>query len=140
MKAIIIILWSFISLNGSSDKQDLNGVRIQYEETSRGVFKLIRIENNHFYVQNKRSEKEKEILLNQAEWNVLVNLYAKIDLVKFEKLTGPTEKRFTNGASHANLIITKDKKQYHTLGFDAGNPPKEIQEIVSKIILFSEKK
>lgn len=137
MKTIIIILFSIFSLKGCAEYKELEKVKIVYQANTRGFHQTIVIENKTFRVINQRDTKGKLITLTDAQWKNLADLFNKIDLDSFNKLKGPTEQRFYDGKPHGNLTITKDDKEYTTLGFDAGIPPVKIKEFVDTIVAYA---
>jgi hypothetical protein len=140
MKAIIIILFSIFSVKGCMEYKELEKVKIFYEANSRGFHQSILIENKTFRVINKRDTKGELITLTDAQWKNLADLFNKIDLDSFNELKGPTEQRFYDGKPHANITITKDEKEFTTLGFDAGIPPVKIKEFVDTIVAYASTK
>jgi hypothetical protein len=47
------------------------------------------------------------------------------------QLKAPTEKRFYDGAAIGNLSVSHNGETYGTSGFDHGNPPVEIEQLVT---------
>jgi len=46
----------------------------------------------------------------------------------------PTEKRYYDGAAHANIIFESKGVKYPANGFDHGFPPAEVEKLVNKKI------
>ncbi|MEM1003188.1 MAG: hypothetical protein AAGH46_11115, partial [Bacteroidota bacterium] len=61
-----------------------------------------------------------------------------IEVSKITNLKAPTDQRIYDGASTAILTIVKDKKSWVSSGFDDGYPPKEIADLVEKLLTLEE--
>ena len=116
--------------------------RIEYEAMSRGFFKKIIFENNQIMVVSDRNnaDKGKVVMLSKEDIAEFSRLLKDINLDGLETLKAPTEKRFYDGAAHANLTITSKGKIYTGAGFDHGFPPAAIEKLVKKLLSFSEDK
>jgi len=68
-----------------------------------------------------------------------VMLTKAVDLAKVKDLKWPTEKRFYDGAAHANVTFISNEVEYTANGFDHGYPPVEIEKLVNKIVKLTEK-
>ena len=114
---------------------------VEYEALSRGFYSKIMLENNQIAISKDRDNQaiSKKITISKADQIEITNLLANLKPESLLNLIGPTEKRFHDGAAHANLKITKNGKSYETQGFDAGFPPKEIEKLVTKLVSLSEK-
>ena len=117
-------------------------MKVEYEATTRGYYSKITLENNVVSVSNDRNnvEKPQTANLSSSDKYEIDNLLKNLNPESLTTLKGATEKRFYDGAPHANLKITKNAKSYETEGFDHGFPPKEIEKLVTKLVSFSEKK
>lgn len=160
MKTIIIAVSSLLSLITCQDKKetslataqteavanvDTNKIQqamvVEYEASSRGYFSKITLSGNTVTVSNDRNNVEKPQILtvSATDLSTLTTLLNNLKPESLANLKGPTEKRFYDGAAHANLKITKDGTSFETQGFDAGFPPKEIEKLVNILVSFSEK-
>ena len=113
---------------------------IYYEATSRGVFLSIKVENQMLYVSRTRDFKEYEtkIAISDADWNEISALTSAVDLEKVKDLKWPTEKRYYDGAAHANITFESKGVKYPANGFDHGFPPAEVAQLVNKITKLAE--
>ena len=109
---------------------------IYYEATSRGVFLSIKVENQTLYISRTRDFKEYEtkIAISAADWKEISALTNAVDLEKVKDLKWPTEKRYYDGAAHANIIFEFKGVKYPANGFDHGYPPEEVEKLVNKIL------
>jgi hypothetical protein len=117
------------------------GISVEYEALSRGYFLKIVYRGNSISVGKDRNDlsQNKTIKLSSQEENELNQMIAKFDPKTLPNLKWPTEKRYYDGAPHANLVIVKDGETYTGAGFDHGFPPKEIEKLVQKLISIAEK-
>lgn len=143
MKLFTIIFLSFF-LGKSCESQtpnDLKTAVLEYTANTRGFYQKIIIQNQTVSVSKDRGNKEKLVVtkISDADWKELVGYFEKINLDSLPTLKAPTEKRFYDGAAIANLQVIYKSKTYQTTSFDHGNPPEEIQKIVTKINSFAKK-
>lgn len=118
-----------------------NDVMFEYTANTRGFYENIIIQNQTITVSKDRSNTEKLVStkISDADWKQLISEFEKINLEKLSEYKDPTQKRFYDGAAIADLKITFKEKTYQTKSFDHGNPPLEIQKLVSKINSFVKK-
>lgn len=108
---------------------------ITYTASTRGYFFEAALFENKFLVAEQRDQKKPRILkVSNEEMEVLKALIAKIDVQAISTLESPTKKRHYDGAAHARITITHDNEFYKSAGFDHGFPPKELEELVHKIV------
>ena len=114
---------------------------IKYEANSRGLAFAVKVENQILYVSRVRDFKdyEEKIKISDADWKEIVTLTKAVDLSKVKDLKWPTEKRYYDGAAHANITFISDGVEYPANGFDHGFPPVEIEKLVNKIVKLTEK-
>jgi hypothetical protein len=114
---------------------------IKYEANARNLFLNIKVENQMLFVSRARDAKDdpEKITVSDADWKEIVMLTKAIDLDKVKELKGPTEKRFYDGAAHANITFISNEIEYTANGFDHGFPPVEIEKLVHKIVKLTEK-
>ena len=114
---------------------------IKYEANSRGLAFAVKVENQILYVSRVRDFKdyEEKIKISDADWKEIVTLTKAVDLTKVKDLKWPTEKRYYDGAAHANITFISDGVEYPANGFDHGFPPVEIEKLVNKIVKLTEK-
>lgn len=112
---------------------------ITYEAFSRGTFINIHITTSTLTISEDRSLSEKNnFSLKTTDWDALNNLLKDIDLTKLESLKAPTDKRLYDGAAHAALTVKSNEHTYTTSSFDHGHPPKEIENLVNKVLSIRE--
>lgn len=123
------------------NKNQEKGMSVEYEAMSRGYFLKIVYRGNSISVGKDRNDlsQNKTIKLSSQEENELNQMLAKFDPKTLPNLKWPTEKRYYDGAAHANLVIIKDGETYTGAGFDHGFPPKEIEQFVKKLVELSER-
>ena len=124
----------------SNDKIQSVVPTLYYEATSRGVFLSIKVENQTLFVSKTRDFKEYEVAktLSDADWKEISALASAVDLEKVKDLKWPTEKRYYDGAAHANITFESKGVKYPANGFDHGFPPAEVAQLVNKITKLAE--
>ncbi len=126
---------------GDSNKSEAvdENLSIVYEATSRGTFINIHITRSTLTISEDRNLSEKNNFnLKTTDWDALNNLLNDIDLTKLETLKAPTDKRLYDGAAHAALTVKSNEHTYTTSSFDHGHPPKEIENLVNKVLSIRE--
>ena len=114
---------------------------INYEANARNFLLNIKVENQMLFVSHARDVKdyEEKITVFDADWKEIVALIKAVDLAKVKEFKGPTEKRFYDGAPHANITFISEGIAYTTKGFDHEFPPVEVEKLVTKILKLTEK-
>jgi hypothetical protein len=140
-----LILLFFVSCKPT--KSDVNNYQnkdipvIKYEANARNLFLNIKVENQVLFVSRSREAKDyqEKTTISEADWKEIVMLTKAVDLAKVKDLKWPTEKRFYDGAAHANVTFVSNEVAYAANGFDHGFPPVEIEKLVNKILKLTEK-
>ena len=109
---------------------------------SRGYFSKIVFQNDKLSISKDRNNVEKgdPISITTAEITEINKLLKSVKPQTLPKLKWPTEKRFYDGAAHANLTIVQNGETFVGPGFDHGFPPAEIEKLVNKLVSIAEKK
>ncbi len=114
-------------------------INIEYEALSMASFFQVNLSQNLIEkaidrdLKNVQSKK-----CSDRDWNSILSLLKNINLQKIHELKSPTEKRFFDGAPHAQLKIISQTNTFTSAGFDHGYPPKEIQQLVNTILSLAE--
>lgn len=134
----LLLLTIFIGTSCASQKaNDMTSTQMEYSAVSRGLYKVILVQNKTVSVTNGRNTQPVESKISDAKWKEIVAAFSKINLESIPTLKGPTEKRFYDGAAIGNLKIINNQKTYETPGFDNGFPPKEIEKLVNLLVDFT---
>ena len=114
---------------------------IKYEANARNFYLNIKVENQELFVSRSRDAKDyqEKTTISEADWKEIVMLTKAVDLAKVKDLKWPTEKRFYDGAAHANVTFVSTEVAYAANGFDHGFPPVEVEKLVNKILKLTEK-
>lgn len=127
-----------VAVNDNSLKmnQESNVPTMVYEANSRGYFIKLKVENKKIYISKDRNEIDFKTsnAISDEDWNQISKLALAVELDKVKDLKWPTEKRFYDGATHANITFISNGVEYPASGFDGGFPPEEIAELVNKIV------
>ena len=140
-----LILLFFVSCKPT--KSDVNNYQnkdipvIKYEANARNLFLNIKVENQVLFVSRSRDARDyqEKTTISEADWKEIVMLTKAVDLAKVKDLKWPTEKRFYDGAAHANVTFVSNEVAFAANGFDHGFPPVEIEKLVNKILKLTEK-
>lgn len=118
------------------------GNMVIYEAMSRGYFTKIIFQNDKLFVSKDRNNAKKgePVTISPAQATEINTLLKSIKPQTLPNLKWPTEKRFYDGAAHANLTIVQNGETFVGGGFDHGFPPAEIEKLVTKLISIAEKK
>ena len=135
MKLISCFLLSLFLSKGcvNQSKQDFSKSTLTYTAETRGYFKQIVLEHNTVFISKDRTTRlpSVQIALTKEEQKTLLNLVKELDAPNLAQLKAPTEKRLYDGAAIGNLCISHKGETYSTSGFDHGNPPVEIEQLVT---------
>ena len=116
----------------ASNNEKYETLVIQYEANTRGFYQKLIVQNHTISSTDDRKGLKTPIVqkISDADWNVLISEFNKVDLAGLPNLKAPTEKRFYDGAAIAGLKIIFKGKTFETTNFDHGFPPMEIQKVV----------
>lgn len=139
MRIFIFLLSLIIFDKGCSDsKINQDTLSIEYSALSRGYYKHITMNNKEITVINKRNIKPITKTCSEKIWEDLISILKTVDIENIPNLKPPTQKRLYDGAAIANLKITHKGSTYETVSFDHGNPPRELEALINKILSVSE--
>lgn len=142
MKTITILLLTVfaVSINrcSSSDAKALKeDLVFEYDAQTRGSFSKVIIKNDSLVVMEKSLTKGETINyypLTDKDWKSLVKEVQKIDRNKIKSYEAPTAKRNTDAARATKTRVIYKQEVYESNEFDEGAPPKEIKNLVDKIV------
>ena len=118
--------------------QDDN-LSITYTTHTRGFYEAITLSKSSLKISKDRNEKNAKIYDCSAEdWEHIKRLLNDLETQNISQLIAPTEKRHSDGALIATVMVSKDKKDIKTQDFDHGHPPKEIEALVNKVLSIKE--
>ena len=139
MKILTLIL-SFIFINNhcSESKKIQSNLSFEYTAVTRGYYKKVIINNQTISIFKERNGTPKVRNCSETKWHTLNSLLETINLEQLPNLESPSDNRFVDRAAIANLTIHFKGETYKTEGFDDGNPPREIAELVKEILSMSE--
>ncbi|ARV09824.1 hypothetical protein BTO05_09275 [Winogradskyella sp. PC-19] len=108
---------------------------ITYQAISRGFFRHISISNGNISVSDDRNLKNMTtVKCNSEDLNQIKIMLNDLEKVSLQKIEPPSKKHTFDGAPHATLTIRNGDVEKFTPTFDHGNPPKEISELVNKLL------
>ena len=111
----------------------------EYTAITRGSYTMVKANKDTITYQLSRTSKEETKDCTKQNWDTLTNLASNVDITKIDQLEAPSKAHQYDGAPIANLNVTVGDKTYRTQSFDAGNPPKEIAEIVNYLLSLTPK-
>jgi heat shock protein HslJ len=116
-----------------------NTSSVTYKAIGRGNFNHIEISKDKIIVSTDRNLKEvSEYVYNKSEWSVIEKMINNTNLSNLSMLIAPTDKRLFDGAAIASLTIRKGDVVATSSSFDHGHPPKEIEDLVNKVLSIKE--
>lgn len=116
-----------------------NGPSVIYEKSSRGVYEYFNIsEKSIKFSKDRGLQNITNHPINSSDWAELKTLMEAVDLQSISKLEAPTDNRATDAALAATLALQIGDIHYMTPEFDHGNPPKEIEALVNKVLSIKE--
>ena len=143
MKIVTLLFLTLFLGKGCSNptQTDIKDATIEYYAYSRGFYQKIIIQNQTLTNQRDRKgiDKPEVIQISDADWQILVSDFQKINIEGIPNLKDPTQKRFYDGAAIAEMKVTYNEKTYQTTNFDHGTPPAEIADLVNKIVSLTNK-
>ncbi len=135
MKLISYILFTLFLSKGcvNQPKQDYSKSILTYTAETRGYYMQITLEDKELRISKDRETRlpSVRIPLTAADQKKVLAMVKAIDVPNLSQLKAPTEKRFYDGAAIGNLSVTHKGETFGTAGFDHGNPPVEIEQLVA---------
>jgi len=118
-----------------SAKKVQEKIMITYETTTRGFFEIIWVSKGSISFSKDRSLKERETYdCPEKEWQEILGMIQNIDIKTLSELKAPSKKYQSDIAAMATLKIESEGEDFKTTIFDHGNPPKEIEGLVNKVL------
>ncbi|GAA4273295.1 hypothetical protein GCM10022258_25890 [Aquimarina gracilis] len=127
------------NIPAKSQESQSDIISIEYQAVSRGTFFQVSVSEK--FIQKTIDRNLKTIdsrKCSKKDWETIQSLIQNIDLNTINALKAPTDKRLFDGAAHAQLKISYKTKIFTSNGFDHGNPPEEIKQLVNTILSLSE--
>ncbi|GGZ84824.1 hypothetical protein [Algibacter mikhailovii] len=156
MKLARILFWNILLLascgryNKTNSNAVLNENRVtnelaqeqikafEYTAALRGNYQKTTISKEAILTSKKRGGNPVKQPCTLEDWAKLMDLLELIELEQLHKFEPPSKDFQFDGASLARLRIISKDKIYETQGFDHGNPPKEVTDLVKEILSISE--
>jgi hypothetical protein len=106
---------------------------VTYTAETRGYYMQIILANNTVSISKDRETRlpSVQVPLSKEQQKKVLSYLKAIDVAQLAQLKAPTEKRFYDGAAIGNLSVSHNGETYGTSGFDHGNPPVEIEQLVT---------
>lgn len=144
--AVLIIAGCKAQTPPMLDSQDANNkqpqtatlTEIQYKRQSRGLRSLTTITPKKLTIATANKKSQSYTIPKEA-WDSLSYYAKKIKPTDLSKLEAPTEYRTYDGAAAATLTLVINKKSWPSAIFDDGYPPKEIEDLVNKLLSLEER-
>ena len=112
---------------------------VSYTAVTRGFSLSILVENDIVTYRVKKGQDLKSRLCTQKELAAIYDSVKAINLADLGLLVPPSVKHQSDAALGAALKITYKTEEFKTKTFDHGNPPKEIEALVSVLLTLTEK-
>lgn len=128
-----------VTTKKSDITKDYYQTSVTYNTVTRAAFEYSRISKSNIAISTDSSLMQiANYNCEENDWEELAALIKAVDLVTFQNLKAPSEKHVFDGAAHATLAIQIGDIEYMTPAFDHGNPPKEIEALVNKVLSIKE--
>lgn len=124
---IIVPVVFLLMMNCVAQNQTKEFDKIVYEAQTRGSLVQLTVEGNKLSYKTYEKEGAKEVTKEQLE--ELKTIVNELNLEEIRDLKAPSEKRITDGALQAEIVIKMTDNEYKSSTFDAGNPPKELKKL-----------
>jgi hypothetical protein len=136
---VLLVVIAFFGCASSALKQQSSDITIEYRALTRGrnVHAMLTHENLKSHSKG-RIENAVDKPMPREDWDTLISELEKVDLEKLHALPAPSTKHQYDGAMGATLTVKVADKEYQTVTFDHGNPPAEIEALVTKITKLAE--
>ncbi len=121
-----------ISTNAKTTQSEIKS--FEYSAVTRGGYLIVKANKDKITYQLSRTSKEITKDCTTKNWETLTNLASNFDITKINEFEAPSKAHQYDGAAIANLKIFVGEKTYGSQSFDAGNPPKEIAEVVNYLL------
>jgi hypothetical protein len=135
MKLISCFLLSLFLSKGcvNQSKQDFSKSTLTYTAETRGYYMQITIEDKELSITKNRETRlpSVQLTLTKEQQKKALSYLKAIEVTQLAQLKAPTEKRFYDGAAIGNFSVSHNGETYGTAGFDHGNPPVEIEQLVT---------
>lgn len=141
MKLITLIFATLLLAKGCQNdmKKDSASISFEYEMSTRGRYhKIIAKQDSMICIHDRAMEKVTQKPMKTSEWNMLLTLLNKVDKDNIDKIKAPSTQHHSDAAMAANLRVIHKDKTYEVKNFDHGNPPKEVEAIVVKLLAISD--
>lgn len=113
---------------------------ITYKTSTRDSFEYVSISKSNITISEDRNlQTLTNYSCEEEDWKALNNLIENTALETMYMLKAPSDKRLFDAAAEATLAIQLGDIQYLSPVFDHGNPPKEIEALVNKVLSIKEK-
>lgn len=140
MKQSALLLFSFfiflntscISQQKNDNKNNFSLLKIELKEQTRGTNRVITFTPN-----SKKTSLNGDIItssLSTDEWRNITEQVSLIELSKVNSFSSPTTDRYSDNALASTITFFVDGKEYTSSTFDAGTPPKELENLYKALI------
>tara|TARA_R110000868_G_scaffold376014_1_gene640733 strand:- start:35 stop:430 length:396 start_codon:yes stop_codon:yes gene_type:complete len=125
---------------GANKKEQKSSLlSVTYNAESRGVYLNIELKNAIItIVKDRNGENVETKQLDIEDWKKICLMVEKANARKIKSYKSPSENRFSDKASIANLKMEYKDTTYESNIFDHGNPPRQLKELIEKILALSE--
>lgn len=147
---IILTVISFFNINCVSQKKEYSNKspsqagpqkyqieKIELSEETRGTHRIFTITPTSKTTSVNGTSTT--AVMSSTEWENIIKQVQEIDLAKISSLESPTTNRFSDRALSSSILIVTPEKRYQSSQFDAGIPPKELENLYRILIKGNQK-
>lgn len=132
MKLFNLLILIAIFSTSCSSQEVSDDLIVIYNASTRGSNILFKI--NSEIIEKDENGTMVRTKISSKKWKGIKDLINLLALEEINSYEAPSEKRFSDGALHADLSIIANTKTFNSQTFDHGNPPKELKELVEKLL------
>ena len=128
-----------ITANNVLTELKQNELTLVYKSHTRGYFEEISIcETSLILFNDHKKLNPIRKTISKKEWSKCKSLAAEIELKSIDKLTAPSNLRYTDRVAYAQLMVIQEGDSLKSSGFDHKNPPLELKFLVEHILSLKE--
>ncbi|MDT0558594.1 hypothetical protein RM697_08050 [Ichthyenterobacterium sp. W332] len=112
---------------------------VYYEASTRGFYEKVWVTKDSLYTTKDRANKDvNRYACSQQDWDELMLAMKEVTLGTLNDIDIPSKAFQYDGAAMATLKIQEDDAIYSSPIFDHGNPPKQLSNLVKKVLYLKE--
>ncbi|MBO0340680.1 hypothetical protein [Flagellimonas profundi] len=133
-RTIYAVLCILFLVNLSFSQYGTKNLEIAYRTITRGSYQLLELNEDFIIFTKKSAGKTVDTLkMDGKKWKAIAETVETLKLKEFPYLVAPSDRRKHDGTAHAKLKVYFRGQLCESTGFDDGNPPETIKELVELV-------